>query len=294
MIVTHRLMQKMHDFLSKSKKSDCDELDQRGLSIIDKCRRRVLPNPRPQTIQMRSHDRRSFLAGLGSAGAAAGGRIVAAGDRLRAEPRTGAREPARAPARPAPSIGGCSARSSSISAGPSTPASTSRARLWRTRTASAPTSSREIKNLGVPIVRYPGGNFVSGYNWLDGVGPKAQRPTVLERAWNSLETNQFGTNDFIDWCRLVGTEPLLGMNFGTGTVGDGGGLRRVLQRRPGHEVERSSPGARLRAAAQRPLLVPRQRDGRPVADRADAGARVRPEGARRGEADARHRPRRCS
>ena len=77
---------------------------------------------------------------------------------------------------------------------------------------------REIKTLGVPIVRYPGGNFVSGYNWLDGVGPKAQRPTVLDRAWNSLETNQFGTNDFIDWCRLVGTEPLLGMNFGTGTV----------------------------------------------------------------------------
>ena len=78
--------------------------------------------------------------------------------------------------------------------------------------------AREVKELGVPIVRYPGGNFVSGYNWLDGVGPKAQRPTVLERAWNSIETNQFGTNEFIDWCRQVGTEPLLGMNFGTGTA----------------------------------------------------------------------------
>ena len=78
--------------------------------------------------------------------------------------------------------------------------------------------AREIKELGVPIVRYPGGNFVSGYNWLDGVGPKSQRPTVLDRAWNSLETNQFGTNDFVDWCRLVGAEPLLGMNFGTGTA----------------------------------------------------------------------------
>jgi len=78
--------------------------------------------------------------------------------------------------------------------------------------------AREIRELGVPIVRYPGGNFVSGYNWLDGVGPKAQRPTVLDRAWNSLETNQFGTNEFIDWCRLVGAEPLLGMNFGTGTA----------------------------------------------------------------------------
>jgi len=78
--------------------------------------------------------------------------------------------------------------------------------------------AREVKALGVPMVRYPGGNFVSGYNWLDGVGPKAQRPTVLERAWNSTETNQFGTNEFVDWCRMVGAEPLLGMNFGTGTV----------------------------------------------------------------------------
>jgi alpha-N-arabinofuranosidase len=77
--------------------------------------------------------------------------------------------------------------------------------------------TREVRDLGIPITRYPGGNFVSGYNWLDGVGPKQQRPTVLERAWNSTETNQFGTNEFIDWCRLAGTEPLLGMNFGTGS-----------------------------------------------------------------------------
>ncbi|HRR56794.1 MAG TPA: hypothetical protein P5057_07485, partial [Acidobacteriota bacterium] len=74
-----------------------------------------------------------------------------------------------------------------------------------------------IKQMRVPIIRYPGGNFVSGYNWLDGVGPKDERPTVLERAWNSLETNQFGTNEFLTWCRLVGTEPLLALNLGTGT-----------------------------------------------------------------------------
>jgi alpha-L-arabinofuranosidase len=76
---------------------------------------------------------------------------------------------------------------------------------------------REVKELNVPIIRYPGGNFVSGYNWLDGVGPKKDRPTVLERAWNSIETNQFGTNDFMDWAKAVGTEPLLGFNLGTGT-----------------------------------------------------------------------------
>jgi alpha-N-arabinofuranosidase len=75
----------------------------------------------------------------------------------------------------------------------------------------------EVKALAVPVMRYPGGNFVSGYNWLDGVGPKDRRPTVLERAWNSLETNQFGTNEFVEWCKLVGTEPLFGFNLGTGT-----------------------------------------------------------------------------
>jgi alpha-N-arabinofuranosidase len=75
----------------------------------------------------------------------------------------------------------------------------------------------EIRTLGVPIIRYPGGNFVSGYHWLDGVGPKNERPRVLDRAWNSLETNQFGTNEFIGWCRTVGAEPLLAVNLGTGT-----------------------------------------------------------------------------
>jgi alpha-N-arabinofuranosidase len=76
---------------------------------------------------------------------------------------------------------------------------------------------REVRDLNVPIMRYPGGNMVSGYNWWDGVGPKKNRPTVLERAWNQLETNQFGTNDFMDWAKAVGTEPLLGFNLGTGT-----------------------------------------------------------------------------
>jgi alpha-L-arabinofuranosidase len=79
---------------------------------------------------------------------------------------------------------------------------------------------KEVHDLGVPIVRYPGGNFVSGYHWLDGVGPKKDRPTVLDRAWNSLETNQFGTNEFIQWAHAVGTEPLFGLNFGTGSAED--------------------------------------------------------------------------
>ena len=75
----------------------------------------------------------------------------------------------------------------------------------------------EIRRLNVPIVRYPGGNFVSGYNWLDGVGPKQERPRVLDKAWNSLNSNQFGTNEFLTWCNAVGTQPLLAVNLGTGT-----------------------------------------------------------------------------
>jgi alpha-L-arabinofuranosidase len=73
----------------------------------------------------------------------------------------------------------------------------------------------EVKKMGVPIIRYPGGNFVSGYNWLDGVGPKDKRPVVLDKAWNTIEPNQFGTDEFIQWCRMVGTEPLMGLNLGT-------------------------------------------------------------------------------
>ena len=76
----------------------------------------------------------------------------------------------------------------------------------------------EVKKLGVPIIRYPGGNFVSGYNWLDGVGPKMSRPVVLDKAWNTIEPNQFGTNEFMAWCRAVGSEPLMGMNLGTGSA----------------------------------------------------------------------------
>jgi len=75
----------------------------------------------------------------------------------------------------------------------------------------------EIRKLNVPIVRYPGGNFVSGYNWLDGVGPAKERPRVLDKAWNALNNNQFGTNEFLAWCKAAGTEPLLAVNLGTGT-----------------------------------------------------------------------------
>jgi alpha-N-arabinofuranosidase len=76
----------------------------------------------------------------------------------------------------------------------------------------------EVRNLGVPIIRYPGGNFVSGYNWLDGVGPKKERPRILDKAWNTIDTNQFGTDEFMAWSKIVGARPLMGLNLGTGTA----------------------------------------------------------------------------
>ncbi len=72
-----------------------------------------------------------------------------------------------------------------------------------------------VKELRVPIVRYPGGNFVSNYRWEDGVGPRAQRPHRLDLAWRSLETNEVGVNEFAAWCRLAGCAPMMAVNLGT-------------------------------------------------------------------------------
>ncbi len=72
-----------------------------------------------------------------------------------------------------------------------------------------------VRELGPTIIRYPGGNFMSGYNWEDGVDPVTERPKRLDLAWFSTETNAFGTNEFIDWCKLAQTEPMLGVNLGT-------------------------------------------------------------------------------
>lgn len=71
------------------------------------------------------------------------------------------------------------------------------------------------RELGATIVRYPGGNFLSGYDWEDGVGPPEDRPVRLDLAWHSTETNRFGTNEFIAWCRAAHVEPMLGVNLGT-------------------------------------------------------------------------------
>ena len=83
-----------------------------------------------------------------------------------------------------------------------------------------------VRELGPTIMRYPGGNFVSGYNWEEGVGPVEDRPVRLDLAWFSKEPNLFGTNEFIDWCRMAGIEPMLAVNLGTR---DGDAARNMLE-----------------------------------------------------------------
>jgi alpha-N-arabinofuranosidase len=72
-----------------------------------------------------------------------------------------------------------------------------------------------VRDLGVPVLRYPGGNFVSGYTWEDGIGPRDQRPTRLDLAWRSIETNQVGVDEFTSWSRMVGSAPMMAVNLGT-------------------------------------------------------------------------------
>lgn len=71
------------------------------------------------------------------------------------------------------------------------------------------------KELGVTVVRYPGGNFVSGYRWEDGVGPATERPERLDLAWRSVESNAFGLAEFMTWCERANVEPMMAINLGT-------------------------------------------------------------------------------
>lgn len=77
-----------------------------------------------------------------------------------------------------------------------------------------------VRALRVPIIRYPGGNFVSGYRWEDGVGPKEERPTMLDLAWWATETNEVGTNEFAEWAKLAGSEVMMAVNLGTRGIED--------------------------------------------------------------------------
>jgi len=76
-----------------------------------------------------------------------------------------------------------------------------------------------LKELGIPNLRWPGGCFADTYHWKDGIGPKADRPTMVNQWWGGVtEDNSFGTHDFLDLCETLGTEPYLAANVGSGTV----------------------------------------------------------------------------
>ncbi len=72
-----------------------------------------------------------------------------------------------------------------------------------------------IRKLRMPLMRYPGGNFVSNYDWTDGIGPREKRPARPDYAWRSLEPNTFGVDEFVEWCKDAGTAPMMAVNLGT-------------------------------------------------------------------------------
>ncbi|GCF11885.1 alpha-N-arabinofuranosidase [Dictyobacter arantiisoli] len=103
-----------------------------------------------------------------------------------------------------------------------------------------------VRDLRTPLLRWPGGNFVSGYHWTDGIGPVENRPPQMELAWHSTESNRFGTDEFMDYCRTMNVEPYICVNMGTGTMdeartwveycnGTGNTYWANLRRKNGHE-----------------------------------------------------------
>lgn len=79
-------------------------------------------------------------------------------------------------------------------------------------------SIKAIKELKMSLIRYPGGNFVSGYNWEDGIGPRENRPEKKEEAWHSIEPNLIGTDEFMSWTKKANVMPMMALNLGTGTT----------------------------------------------------------------------------
>ena len=75
-----------------------------------------------------------------------------------------------------------------------------------------------VRELKVPLIRYPGGNFVSNYDWRDGVGPVKSRPRKIDLAWKSIETNEVGTDEFMKWAEKNAIDPMFAVNLGTGDI----------------------------------------------------------------------------
>ncbi len=98
-----------------------------------------------------------------------------------------------------------------------------------------------LKELNSPVYRWPGGNFVSGYDWKDGIGPRDKRPPRKNPAWTGVEHNDVGMHEFIQFCRLLGTEPYIAVNAGLGNV------EQASQQVEYCNGDQSTPMGRLRA-----------------------------------------------
>ena len=111
-----------------------------------------------------------------------------------------------------------------------------------TRAASATTSSQALREIKIPVLRWPGGCFADEYHWKDGIGPREKRPTMINTHWGGVtENNHFGTHEFLDLCEQLGCEPYICGNVGSGTVRGDAGVGRV------HHLRRQvSPMADLR------------------------------------------------
>ena len=98
-----------------------------------------------------------------------------------------------------------------------------------------------LKQLNAPVYRWPGGNFVSGYNWKDGIGDRDRRPPRKNPAWKGIEHNDFGIDEFMVFCREVRAEPYVVVNSGRGDA-DGGGRGSQVRQRRGHDADGPAAG----------------------------------------------------
>ena len=129
-----------------------------------------------------------------------------------------------------------------------------------------------VKELDVPIIRYPGGNFVSNFFWEDSVGPVEERPHRLELAWRSLEKNEIGLNEFSKWAKKVNSDVMMAVNLGTRGIADACNLLEYCNHPSGTKY---SDQTWCERSAQHQGVVPWKRDGRTVADRSQDDGGVR-------------------
>jgi alpha-N-arabinofuranosidase len=105
---------------------------------------------------------------------------------------------------------------------------------------------KQMQELKTTVIRYPGGNLVSGYHWMDGIGPKEERPVRYEKAWGKIESNQMGIDEYTDWVKKIASDTMLAVNLGTGTAEEasyeieytnmeGGTYYSDLRKKYGHE-----------------------------------------------------------